>query len=189
MLVLFATLSVVYNAVTPLFEGPDEAAHFLYIDYLASGKGLPMLEDAPHDVLWEGLQQPPLYYALGALFTGWIDRSDVQDLLWHNPHRGGETGGVNLYYHSTREAFPYGGATLAVHLARLMNTLFGLVTITATFLAAREIFPHRTAFALGSAGLVAFNPQFLFTGGSVSNDGMLAAFCSLGTWLLLRMLR
>ncbi len=138
ILVLFAVLSIVYNVATPLFEGPDEAAHFLYIDYLATGKGLPALDDAPREVLWEGLQQPPLYYALGALLTGWVERSDLRELLWHNPHRGGETGGINLYYHSTPEAFPYRGTTLAVHLARLLNTLCGVVTVLATFLAALD---------------------------------------------------
>ena len=189
ILVLFAVLSIVYNVVTPLFEGPDEAAHFLYIDYLAAGEGLPALGDAPREVLWEGLQQPPLYYAIAALLTGWIDRGDLHDLLWHNPHRGGETGGINLYYHSTPEAFPYRGTTLAVHLARLLNTLCGVVTVLATFLAAREIFPRSAVFALGAAAVVAFNPQFLFTAGSVSNDGLLAMLCALGTWLLLRMLR
>jgi hypothetical protein len=189
ILALFVVLSIVYNHTTPLFEGPDEAAHFLYVEYLANGRGLPALEHSPRDVLWEGLQQPPLYYALGALLTGWIATDDLPDLLWRNPHRGGETGGINMYYHSAREAFPYRGTTLAVHLARLLNTFFGLATIIATFLAAGELFPHRPVFALGAAAIVAFNPQFLSTAGSVSNDGATAAFCSVGIWLLLRMFR
>ena len=189
VLILFAALSILYNVSTPLFEGPDEAAHYHYVKYLADGRGLPALGHSPPEVLWEGLQQPPLYYALGAALTYWLDTSDLPALLWANPHRGGETGGVNLYYHTDEEAFPYQGTALAVHLLRVMNTLFGLVTVAMTYLAARELLPQRPIFAVGAAALVAFNPQFLFTSGTVSNDGIIAAFCAVGIWLLLRMLR
>jgi 4-amino-4-deoxy-L-arabinose transferase-like glycosyltransferase len=189
LLVAFAVLSMWYGIVTPLFEGPDEAAHYSYVKYLADGNGLPRLDQSPRQVLWEGLQQPPLYYALGALLTVWIDTSDQPKLLWANPHRGAETGGQNLYYHTDREAFPYRGATLANHLLRWLNSLFGLVTVAATYAAARELWPQRPALALGAGAIVAFNPQFIATSGLVTNDVALAAFCSVGTWLLLRHLR
>ena len=189
ILVLFAALSVLYNVSTPLFEGPDEAAHYQYVKYIADGRGLPALGRSPPEVLWEGLQQPPLYYALGAALTSWINTSDLPALLWSNPHRGGETGGVNLYYHTDREDFPYQGTALAVHLVRLLNTCFGLLTVVMTYLAARELLPRQPVFALGAAALVAFNPQFLFTSGTISNDGAIAAFCAVGIWLLLRMFR
>ncbi len=189
ILVLFVILSAVYNVVVPLFEGPDEAAHFLYIDHIAAGKGLPTLGHSSRDVLWEGLQQPPLYYALAAILTGWIDRSDLPELLWPNPHRGGETGGVNLYYHTPREAFPYLGTVLAVHLTRALNVLFGLATILATFGATRAIFSEQPILALGAAAVLAFNPQFLATSALVNNDIAAAAFCAVGTWLILRALR
>jgi 4-amino-4-deoxy-L-arabinose transferase-like glycosyltransferase len=191
ILAAFAALSVWYGMVTPLFEGPDEAAHFQYVKYLADGKGLPRLGQGPRGVLWEGLQQPPLYYALSAGLTAsaGTDTSDLSQLLWTNPHRGGETGGQNLYYHTDREAFPYHGAALAAHLLRWFNTLFGLTTVMATYAAAREVFAGRSMLALGAAAVIAFNPQFIATSGLVTNDVALAAFCSVGTWLLLRTLR
>ncbi len=187
----FAALSLWYGTVTPLFEGPDEAAHFQYTKYLADGKGLPRLGQSPRAVLWEGLQQPPLYYVLGAavIMSARIDTGDLTELLWANPHRGGETGGQNLYYHTDREGFPYHGAALAAHLLRWLNTIFGLVTVVATYAAARELFGDRAALSLGAVAVVAFNPQFIATGGLVTNDVALAAFCGIGTWLLLRALR
>lgn len=189
ILALFVILASAYNVVVPLFEGPDEAAHFLYIDYIAAGKGLPTLELSSRDVLWEGLQQPPLYYALAAILIGWIDTGDLPDLLWPNPHRGGETGGVNLYYHTARESFPYQGTVLAVHVARALNVLFGLATIVATFGAARRLSPRQPSLALGAAAVLAFNPQFVATSALVNNDIAAAAFCAVGTWLVLRALR
>lgn len=189
ILVIFAGLSVVYGIVTPLFEGPDEAAHFRYVQYLAAGEGLPAIGAATFEVLWEGLQQPPLYYAVAAALIRPLDSGDVRELLWANPHRGGDTGGVNLYYHTDREAFPWRGASLAVHLLRLLNMVLGVVAVLAAYLSMREISPTRPAPALAVAAVVAFNPQFLFMSGMVTNDVAVAALCSLAIWLLARGLR
>lgn len=88
----------------------------------------------------------------------------------------------NVALHSIRELPPYRGVPLAVHLARAVTVLFGAITVAATYLLARRLFPDQVWIALGAAGLVAFNPQFVFIGASVQNDVPLAAAFALALW-------
>ncbi|MBC8074631.1 MAG: hypothetical protein H7Y32_01025, partial [Chloroflexales bacterium] len=64
MLGCFLALSLVYNAVVPLGEGPDEGGHFDYVLFLARAGRLPVQARTPEqqsDVPGEG-HQPPLAY-------------------------------------------------------------------------------------------------------------------------------
>ena len=77
ILALFVALGVIYSVVTPIFEASDELWHYPFVKHLADGNGLPV-QDANADQPWrqEG-SQPPLYYALSALATFWIDTDDA----------------------------------------------------------------------------------------------------------------
>ena len=93
------------------------------------------------------------------------------------------------YVHGPTEAFPYRGWVLRLHLARLFSILLQSLTILATYLVGREMFPSRPAIRLGSLAFVAFLPQFLFVAGSVSNDNLVIPLTALLTWLWVRGLR
>jgi 4-amino-4-deoxy-L-arabinose transferase-like glycosyltransferase len=138
--------------------------------------------------------QPPLYYATAALATFWIEDDDWQDLVWLNPFWGYNAPGTvndnkNLILHTERERFPYRGAMLAIHVARLVSVLWGGIAVLATYLIALELFPKRRSFAVGAAALVAFNPQFIFISSAVSNDSAVSALCTLAVWLMLHLVR
>lgn len=182
VLLAFLLLGGVYSTVTPLFEAPDEIQHYFHVKHIADGKGLPVLKPAGEALYEQEGGQPALYYLLGALATFWIDTDDAEGLLDYNLHvnLGVPTveGNKNVLLHSSREAFPYHGAVLAVHLLRYLSVLCGGLTIVATYLLARELLPARPAVALGAAVVTAFNPQFIFTNASVNNDGLLTALCS-----------
>lgn len=193
ILAAFVALGVTYSVVTPIFEAPDEPWHYYFIKHLADGHGLPV-QDPKNIGPWrqEG-SQPPLYYALGALATFWIDADDIEELLWFNPQAnpGQRTslGNKNLFVHTERESFPYRGATLAVHLVRLFSVLMGAGTVLLTYLIALEIFPECRALALGAAALNAFIPQFLFISGAVNNDNLVTLLSTLALFLIIRLLR
>ena len=72
-LILFVVLGLGYSILTPVFENSDETLHYPYAKHLADGHGLPL---AIPNQLWnqEGTQ-PPLYYAVVAASTFWIDTS------------------------------------------------------------------------------------------------------------------
>ena len=194
ILIAFIALGITYSVVTPIFEASDELWHYPFVKHLADGNGLPV-QDASIDQPWrqEG-SQPPLYYALSALATFWIDTDDAYQgnppLLWYNPHvdNGVLTadGNTNLTVHSDQETFPWHGAALAVHLIRFLSVLMGAATVLLTYLIALEIFPGRNDLALGAAAVNAFTPMFLFISGAVNNDNLVVPLCSLALLMMVR---
>ncbi len=193
ILVGFIVLGTVYSVVTPLFEASDELWHYPFVKHLADGGGLPV-QDPQIEQPWrqEG-SQPPLYYALGALATFWIDTSDLAEVRWLNPHAdiGVETadGNLNMVVHTEREAFPYRGTALAVHIVRFLSVLMGAGTVLCTYLIALEVFPGQKTLAAGAAAFNAFVPMFLFISGSVNNDNLTILFCSLTLLIMVRLMR
>lgn len=194
MLILFVVVALAYSIAVPLFEGPDEDDHFRYVKFLADHHSLPVQlfvaggGEAGHQG-W----QPPLYYSLAALAISTVDTSDFIQHLWRNPGTSfqGDRAccGRNLYFHARSEDLPYTNTTLAVHLARLVTILFGVITVAIVYALVLTILPGASKMALAAAAVVAFNPSFLFASALVSNDVPLAAFCSLVLLICARLLR
>lgn len=173
ILIAYLVLASWYSVTIPLGEAPDEAPHYSLIRYVARERGYPTGEEE-HEAF-----QPPLYYALGALATFWIDAEDFvikanSDFSFTDPEAP-----QNLLLHTRAESFPYKGWALAWHLVRLLSVIMGAVTVGATYALAREIFPRDRSIALGSAALNAFIPQFLFISGVANNDNLAAMLSSL----------
>lgn len=189
ILLLYAGVGMLYSINTPIFEGADEPAHFDYVRTLASGDGLPLLNLQRASGANYELHQPPLYYAAAALATFWIDTTDAPALGRKNPHRTFDPLALtnrNLFVHTRAEAWPYQGATLAVHLARLISLLFGAGALLATYGLARTLFPARPEVWAGAAAFVAFLPQFDFSSVIVSNDSAVICIVTLALWQLAR---
>ena len=193
IIALFLVVATTYSVVTPVFEASDELWHYPMVKYIADHWRLPV-QDPQNVGPWrqEG-SQPPLYYAIGALATAWIDTSDMDEVRWLNPHVDNgiitEDGNTNLVVHSSREAFPWRGTVLAVHVVRLLSVLMGAGTVLLTYLIAKELLPHREDVALGAAAITAFNPMFCFISGAVNNDNLTMLLCSLVLWQLIRLVK
>lgn len=193
ILFTFVALGCVYSLVTPVFEASDEISHYPVVKYIADGYGLPV-QDPENVAAWEQEgSQPPLYYALAALATVWINTDDMPTVRWRNPFSNIGVplsyGNKNLIVHTSAEAFPWRGTVLAIHLIRFLSLLLQVVTVLLTFLIAREIWPERQELALFAAALVAFNPMFLFIAASVNNDNLIVPLATLALWLLIRMMQ
>ena len=193
ILVCFIAFASAYSVLNPLFESPDEVWHYAFVQHLAGGQALPVL-DPQRPGLWaqEG-GQPPLYYLVTCLFTRLLPASDWQHTLQANlladiGHYLPDGNG-NAFIHTPVEAWPYRGAALAIHLARLISVLLGACTILVTYLIGREIWSKRPWLALAGAALLAFTPMFLFISASVSNDNLITLLCSLACWLILRLIQ
>ena len=77
LLLVFVALATWYSITIPLGEAPDEVPHFTYVRYLAQHGRLPSTTEE-HEAF-----QPPLYYALGAAATFWIeDQPDAPYWRW-----------------------------------------------------------------------------------------------------------
>lgn len=178
ILVGFLALATLYNALTPLGEGPDEPGHLAYAFFLAHEGRLPIQRADPtqSDVPSEG-HQPPLAYLLMVPAVGWLPLNETPGFLRANPQflwNGGNEPGA--FMRGSRELWPWEGIVLAWHLARGVSTLVGLLTVVATMRAAAHLFPMRPAVPLLAGALVAFNPQFLASSTLATNDALLAAF-------------
>lgn len=175
LLVLHAALGVAFNLITPVWEAPDEVGHYLYVRYLQAYRALPVqgpIFDAPR------AHHPPGYYFLGALLTAGVNIPEPPDTVSFEvntkfPFRFGEPGVDNkmAYIHlRPEERWPYSGQALAVHLIRLLSTLFSTLAVGLAYFTALQLRPQNPAFALLAAGFLAFNPALLFIAGVINND-------------------
>ncbi len=173
-------LGLAYSALNPLGEAPDEADHYAYVSFIGREGRLPVGAE-----MTQG-KHPPLYYATAALLTRWTGLDFT--FLRSNPDVGvtAEAAAPNFFVHTSLENWPWRGGALAMHLARLLSVLCGLVLTVATYSLGRAIWPNWHSMHLAAAALVAFLPETLFVGGAVNNDIPAAMFATLALWAALR---
>lgn len=182
VLVLYVLLGIAYSLVVPLGEAPDEVSHYSYVRHLAAEQRLP----EPAGTVFGEVFQPPLYYAVVAPLTAWTPWHGVPvegsgDFDLNHPVRR-----IRVLIQPPAARWPWSEEALAWHLARLGSTVFGLLTIVATYEIARTVLPARQWVPPLAAGFVAFLPQFTFQSGVVTNDALATA---LGALLLLVLAR
>ncbi len=185
---LFFLLAAIYSIITPIFESPDELWHYPFVWHMANTGTLPV-QDPANPQLWhqEG-SQPPLYYALAALLTFPFPGNNLPELIYPNPHADiglvSADGNANIVVHTEREAWPWRGAVLAIHLARLFSVMLGTATVITVYAISLALWPTNHTFALTAMVFVAFNPMFLFISGAVNNDNLVILLASLVLWQL-----
>ena len=172
-LVLFVALAWGYAVRTPIWQNPDEPAHYNYVAGVASTGGLPELRPGDWDsALLERLKtgqlapgdsvaairyenwQPPLFYVLAAP-------------LW----RADATADV---------------ATQVARL-RLLDVVLGALTVGVGWLAARELLPPLLAVAVPL--VIAGVPMFTAVAGAISADPLANLLAAVVLWRLLVWLR
>lgn len=192
VLVLYTGLGLVYGLITPPFEMSDATRHYAVVKYMADTGRLPVQEPGEAQRHWshEG-NQPPLYYAMAAALTAWIDTGAWDDVFWYNPHT---SVGVplrhdneNMTIHGPWEAFPWQGYTLAVYLIRAMSLAMGMVTVAFTYRIGMRLFRGRQDLAVLVMAVAAFTPMFIAISAAVNNDNAVIMFCTVATWVLVLM--
>jgi hypothetical protein len=191
ILALFILLSVTYSVVVPPFEASDELWHYPMVKYIADHWSLPVQEPGVETPWRQEGSQPPLYYFLGALATSWIDTSDIAQVRHLNPHADNgiatPDGNVNLVVHQPRrEAFPWRGTVLAIHIVRFLSVLMMTAGVYLTYRVVQEVFPQPPWLALGAAAIHAFTPMVVFIAGAVNNDNLVVPLSSLALLMLIR---
>jgi hypothetical protein len=196
ILVVGALLSIAWDVATPALDGPDEAKHFAYLQYLAETGHLPratgpneaLQEVAPGSTEIQGLMNT---LDLRATITNRRVRpawSGVDLELWRQVERsmprgsrsnGGDSNPLAknppLYY--AVMAIPYRIVVWLpllkrVFVLRLFNTLFYLATIVLMWLLAAEVFgPVRWKQALAT-GVVALEPQVSFMSSAITPENL-----------------
>jgi hypothetical protein len=186
--VYFVILGVVYAAVTPPFEAPDEASHFLYIHNLLETGQLPILEARNTMFNSQSVQRhhPPLYYLIGGALISWTERGDVETYLQPNPL--GSIGTVtdnnqNVYLHPIPVGS--GDTALAIWVLRLYSLTLGAGTIWFIYKAA-ALLSSSPAVGLLAALFAASIPSFIHISASINNDNLVTLFHAAGVCVGLR---
>ena len=212
ILCAFIILGVIYSLVTPPFEAGDESRHYAVVKYMADTGRLPVQKPGQAQVHWshEG-NQPPLYYALAALLTCWLDTGDWNDVFWYNPHTtiGNplRPDNKNITIHPPGEnplfgrdftpppVWPQGRAAvwpnhvLAVHLIRLLSITMATVTVITAYYIALALFKGNRWPAAGAMAITAFNPMFIFISASINNDNAVIMFITLALGVMVSRIR
>ena len=194
ILSIYIILSITYSLITPLFEASDELWHYPMVKYVADNVALPVQNPETVGPWRQEGGQPPLYYMLGAALTFWIDTSDMDDVRHINPHADIGTivpdNNVNMVVHnSEREAFPWSGTPLAMHVIRFFSVLMGAGTVYCTYKLGQELVPQSPSVALVAAAFTAFNPMFLFISASINNDNLSTLLASVLLLMVVRLIK
>ncbi len=197
ILLAYLSLGLAYGVILPPFENLDEPEHFEVIHYVAETGRLPVhgAPDMGNYYIHQEASQPPLYYLLSAGLVRLLSlHADGAPTFWQfNPRVACGLEAPHLYDNRAvlrhapyREAFPWRGALLTLHVLRLFSTCLQAITVIGTFALARQLFPRRPAISLLGAAFVAFNPQFLLVASGVNNDNLVTPFATLILWLAAR---
>lgn len=188
ILVAFVGLSLLYNALIPPFEGPDEFEHFAYVQWLAAGKGFPPQGAAAWQTeMRQEASQPPLFYLLAAVPASFLT-PDPPVTFRPNPHfqylnHPTLPDNKNSAIHYPTDTHPLRGSWLILYLSRLVSTLSGCWLIIAVYGLAQLILPNQPYLWLSAAALVAGTPQIIFHSSLVTNDILAAALSTTTLWL------
>src|SRR5262249_6707694 len=163
LLLASAALMISWSFVVPVFESPDEPAHWQYARYLRVNRKLPF-----YDQFFVEANSPPLYYlAVAPLAT----YSDIPPVLgWSVPEGRIMPALPRLFQNSNSDYVRY----WPIRAVRLATVLISLITVLFCYLSGVEA-TGRESTGLLAGAFTAFLPQFTFRGMSVSNDAMVTA--------------
>jgi hypothetical protein len=174
--VVVGSLFVMWALAIPVFEAPDEPAHWQYARYVHDTWKLPIYQAG-----FEEANSPPLYYLAIAPFA---TASKLPPMVVANDARGQglSMAPPRVFASSDRDWEWY----RPVLMARLWTVLLSLVTIVVVYRTAALLLPW--SGALATAALAAFLPQFSFRAVTVSNDAAVILFAALLTMSCVQLL-
>lgn len=152
LLLAYVALGALFAVRTPVWQAPDEPAHYNYVHQLADGHW-PVIEPGDWDQAYlsevVGSEFDPAYPVVGITYED-----------WQPP----------LYYLAQWPVYRLSGGSLVA--MRLLSVLFGAGVVALAWVAGRAVFDGDAPRALAVAAFVAFLPQHLAILGSVNNDSL-----------------
>jgi 4-amino-4-deoxy-L-arabinose transferase-like glycosyltransferase len=162
---VYVAIGVLYAALTPTWQVPDEPAHYNYVRALAERQGIPVIEPGDYDQAY-----------LGRLTTDNFPPELSVESLEYEDHQ------PPLYYLLVTPIYLlFGGAVLPLRLA---SVAFGVGLLFTAFGALRAIFPRRPELALMATAFIAFIPQHVAMTAGVNNDALAEFVVGATLWAL-----
>ena len=165
VIVVYVLVATLYAIYTPLWQVPDEPAHYNYVRALAEEGRFPIIEPGDYDQAYltrlttekfpPGLSIRPLEY---------------ED---HQPP---------LYYLLATPAYRlFAGRVLPI---RMLSVLFGIGLLIAAFQTVRTLFPQQPGLAVLTASFIAFIPQHVAMSAGINNDLLAECVVASTLWAL-----
>jgi 4-amino-4-deoxy-L-arabinose transferase-like glycosyltransferase len=153
-LLAYAALTFGYATLTPIWQNPDEPAHYNYVAYVAETGGLPVLQPGDWDsALLERLKN-------GHLQPG-DSVASIRYEGWQPP----------LFYLAAAPLFrlgPADDAAVEVFNLRVFDAVLGALTLWVAYLVGREVLPRHMAAVVPLA--IVGVPMFTAVSAAISAD-------------------
>ena len=172
-LVAYVALAFGYATLTPIWQNPDEPAHYNYVAFVAETGGLPVLQPGDWDTaLLERLKN-------GRLLPG-DSVASIRYESWQPP----------LFYLAAAPLFRLGppdDPAVQVFRLRAFDIVIGALTLGMAYLVAREVLPPPLAAAvpLAMVGI----PMFTAVSAAISADPLANLFAATILLVLVRQFR
>jgi Predicted membrane protein (DUF2142) len=190
LLLVFAVLGAGYALAVPPGEAPDEPAHVFYVDSLVRAHALPP-RPASFDRENYEFFQPPLDYAVSALWVRWVEGGPLGLRFTPDPAFSFKRPGSRMFVPGKGAAAAAGER--ALRRLRLARLAWGLVAAWFVYLTALYVAEQREREAAEPPALAALAaapfilaPQVLFVAATVNGDGALAALAAVCLYCLAR---
>lgn len=187
LLALSLIRGILYSAVTPPWQAPDEPDHFQYAAFLVRYHRFPTRQD----VAAEEWLQTQVYDSMRE-FGFWTRRAHAPIPTVLEEEYRAAVGHPPLYYLlGALLLAPFSSHDLVtqLHILRLGSVLLGTLTVLVAYLTARTLFPENDSWQLAVPAFIVFLPMHTFVTGSVNNDSLAELLGSLAIYSLLRILR
>ncbi len=176
---------LVYLALTPPWQAPDEPQHFQYVRFLLDERRLPNSQDKTVDALLaEEVRQSMIQFD----FWTWRDRSPVPPTLTYQPAWAHPP----LYYILAAIVLaPFSSldVTAQLYIVRLFSLTLTALTVWVAYRAMRSLFPDAPALAAAVPLFIALLPMHAFLGSSANNDALAELTATAVLWLLIEISR
>ena len=187
LLALSLTRGILYSAITPPWQAPDEPGHFQYAAFLVRYHRFPTRQDfAAEECL-----QTQVYVSMQKS-DFWARRAHTLAPAALEKEYRAAVGHPPLYYLlGALLLAPFSRCDLVtqLHVLRLGSALLGTLTVLVAYLTAQALFPEDAPWQLAVPAFVAFLPMHTFITSSVNNDSLAELLASLVIYSLLRILK
>lgn len=160
----YVGIASLFAIFTPLWQTPDEPAHYNYVRDLAEGS-FPVMQQGDYD-------QAYFSEVISSRFAPQYDIAPFRYESYQPPL---------FYLMQTPIYWLSGGSLIAL---RLFSVLLSSITLIVVYMVAWHVFTGRAYLALTAAGFWAFLPQNVSIMSSVNNDVLAALWIALMLWLL-----
>jgi 4-amino-4-deoxy-L-arabinose transferase-like glycosyltransferase len=183
LLAAVALLLTTWSLVVPVFEAPDEPAHWQYARFLHDRWSTGDWSLPHYEAGFEEANSPPLAYAAIAALAA---PSELPTMVVTPNVEGGHVSLAppRTFYNTDRDL----GRYRPLRLARFVSVAMSVVTVWLCYLIGRTA-TGRADTGLLTALVVALLPQFSFRAGQVSNDACMTMWAAAVTLGLVRQLR